>query len=267
MPLSYFDELFNPMQGKRIGFVRGEYGNVGDTLQEQAVFEFFKIYGINARWLGPVVAGREPWDWCRRDGQWAGECPQDIDELVLFGGGNMGINGASTKLRALASAVGKPMTILPNTWRDIDIVANCYRYTAREKESIRLYCSEAELFPDVVLGFDFPRGDIQPTGRCGVFLRKERESNLAALVTNNLGAPFGRINKRDTAGYMRLAQQYQTIITDALHFAIVGLAYGRDVYIAPGAYHKNRSMYDTWLSALGCKWVEDARQIEVLAAQ
>jgi exopolysaccharide biosynthesis predicted pyruvyltransferase EpsI len=52
-----------------------------------------------------------------------------------------------------------------------------------------------------------------------------------------------------------------------LHFAIVGLAYGRDVYIAPGAYHKNRSMYDTWLSELGCKWIEDARQIEALAAQ
>jgi exopolysaccharide biosynthesis predicted pyruvyltransferase EpsI len=54
-----------------------------------------------------------------------------------------------------------------------------------------------------------------------------------------------------------LATQYKRIITDRLHFAISGLILGRETTILPNSYHKNRSMYETWLRDLGCNFAEN----------
>jgi exopolysaccharide biosynthesis predicted pyruvyltransferase EpsI len=36
--------------------------------------------------------------------------------------------------------------------------------------------------------------------------------------------------------------------------AIAGLHAGRDVTLLANGYHKNRSMHETWLAALGCRF-------------
>jgi hypothetical protein len=54
---------------------------------------------------------------------------------------------------------------------------------------------------------------------------------------------------------------FEHIVTDRLHFAIAGLMTGRDVSLLPNGYHKNRSMYETWLEDLGCHWLESADSI------
>jgi len=268
LPLSAFDGLLAPMRGKRMGYIRGEHGNVGDTLQERAAYELFRLQGLDVQWLGPVAPGREPWDWEKRDGMWQGTAPAGLDGLLLFGGGNMGLPGGSSAIRAKAAALGLPMTCLPNSWRAPERLSGQVRYCARESESIRLYCPEAELWPDMALSFNFP-DNLQATypvrRKLGVFLRNDRESKFSGRnVPGNEGPAFGRIKKRDIHGYMELAASFETVVTDALHFSICALAAGRRVYLLPGAYPKNYGMWSTWLRDLGCLWADDPDQIEEL---
>jgi exopolysaccharide biosynthesis predicted pyruvyltransferase EpsI len=55
---------------------------------------------------------------------------------------------------------------------------------------------------------------------------------------------------------MALAARYRRIITDRLHCAIAGLHAGREVTLLPNNTHKNRSMHETWLADLGCRFAE-----------
>jgi exopolysaccharide biosynthesis predicted pyruvyltransferase EpsI len=54
--------------------------------------------------------------------------------------------------------------------------------------------------------------------------------------------------------YLELAARHSRIITDRLHFAISGLIVGREVALLGNSYHKNRSIYETWLKPLGCRF-------------
>jgi len=265
LSLDHWTDLFAPMRGKRLGYVRGELGNVGDTLQERALFELVKLFGLDCTWLGPVAECREPWDWELEDGRWNGRT-DDVDALLLFGGGNMGIKGGSARIRARASRLGLPITILPNSWRAAETVPNCVRYTAREHGS-QAYCPQAEVFPDLALSLDWNNdlANRPPRKPHGVFLRCDKEARFAdALPGVNQGPPFGLVGKRDVSGYVALAARYRIIVTDALHFSICGLACGRKVYLLPGTYHKNRSMYESWLRDLGCHWAASPADVEEL---
>lgn len=267
LSLDHFEGLLAPMRGKRLGYVRGEHGNVGDTLQERACFELFRAAGLNVRWVGPIRRGKQPWDWQKGHGLWDGRLGFAVDELLLFGGGNMGLKGGSWRIRRRAEALGLPMTILPNSWRAPERLAGTVRYCAREAESIRLYCQEAELWPDMALSFDFPSElrTVSPSRDVGIFLRSDRESRFGGdQVAGNQGAPFQMVPKRDVARYWTLAASFRTIVTDALHFAICGLAAGRRVYLVPGAYHKNRGMFRAWLEKLGCLWAETPAEVPEL---
>lgn len=260
LPLSAFDGLFQPMLGLRLGYVRGEFGNVGDTLQELALFRFVEHYGLDVAWLGPVAAGREPWDWELIDGRWDGRTPAGLDGLLMFGGGNMGISGGSARIRAKAARSGLPMILLPNSWRAEERLPGAVRYCAREQESIRRFIPEAELWPDLALGFDFPEAPaaVEP---CGVFMRSDREGQFPD-ARGNRGAPFEHVGKRDVLGYYKLAARFERIYTDALHFAICGLAAGREVTLLPGRYHKSWGMFESWLRGLGCRWCSYAEGIQ-----
>jgi exopolysaccharide biosynthesis predicted pyruvyltransferase EpsI len=59
--------------------------------------------------------------------------------------------------------------------------------------------------------------------------------------------------------YLHLAARYESIVTDRLHFAICGLLLGRQVVLLPNSYHKNRSMYETWLRDLGCMFAPEPK--------
>jgi len=266
LELDRWDALFEPMRGKRLGYVRGELGNVGDTLQERALWELVNHYGLDCVWLGPVVHGREPWDWELGDGRWDGKLRVGVDELLCFGGGNMGIKGGSRRIRAKASRLGLPITILPNSWRDTEDVPHCVRFCAREYGS-RRFCPDAEVFPDLALSLDWPEDLRERPARkpLGVFLRRDKEARFADAVPEfNQGPPFDLVGKRDVSGYLALAAHYQVLVTDALHFSICGIAAGRTVYLVPGQYHKNRSMYESWLRDLGCRWADSPDEIEEL---
>ena len=263
LPVESWADMFAPWKGKRIGYIRGEHGNVGDTLQEKAFWQLCKHFGQDVVWLGPVPEGREPWDWSLEDGKWDGQLHGNVDTLVCFGGGNMGLPGPSMRLRKRASRLGLPITILPNSWRAFEVVPNCIRYYMRESLS-KCFAPTAVLMPDVGLGLDFDESirATEPSIHLGVFLRNDKEALFADACTMNQGAAFGVIPKQAVDGYLQLAASYERIVTDALHFSIAGLMSGREVTLVPGRYHKNRGMYDCWLKDLGCHWAYDPRDVE-----
>jgi hypothetical protein len=252
--------IYEPLVGKRVGYVRGEFGNVGDTMQEKAVWQLCRHYGIDVQWLGPVAPGREPWDWELSDGRWGGSRP-DVDHVLLFGGGNMGLPGPSMRTRAKVAKFDIPMTVLPNSWRAPETLAGDVRYFMRESSSAR-FSPEAMLAPDSALALEFDESirDIAPTGYLGIFLRDDREGRFAE-AKGNRGAPFMHVGKRDIDGYLSAAARFHTIATDALHFAIAGIMAGRRVFLLPGTYHKNWGMYDCWLRDMGCNWAERPTEI------
>ena len=67
------------------------------------------------------------------------------------------------------------------------------------------------------------------------------------------------------AAYLALAARHRRIVTDRLHFAVAGLHAGRDVTLVANDYHKNRSMHETWLAALGCRFAATATEALAIA--
>ncbi len=79
LPARLFAEVFMPLKGKRIGYLRS-FGNVGDRLIDWAAFQLFESFSLCWR----IVEV---------------EKPGDVDELVFAGGGNMGLSKSNAALR------------------------------------------------------------------------------------------------------------------------------------------------------------------------
>jgi exopolysaccharide biosynthesis predicted pyruvyltransferase EpsI len=86
--------------------------------------------------------------------------------------------------------------------------------------------------------------------KCGMLMRKDKESIYSGKQIDPAGLA------KDWKEYLSLASTYAKIGTDRLHFAIAGLMTGADVTLYPNIYHKNKSMWMTWLKNMGCKWSE-----------
>ncbi len=56
--------------------------------------------------------------------------------------------------------------------------------------------------------------------------------------------------------FVRDISNYSKILTDRAHVAIIGLMLGCDVRLFPNRYHKNRSLFESYLQKLGCRWGE-----------
>lgn len=237
-----FRHVFEPLAGLRVGYIR-PHGNVGDRLIELAMSQLLAEYGIG--WT--VVDPGKP-------------CPPGLDVLVFGGGGNMGsVYADSHALRTRALALGPPLVILPQSFTDREDRA-FERVYVRERASLA-FREDGILAPDLALGLAWPR-PAPPTRRLGVFLRRdgERTSRRRPWWFQD---PVRRC--REPADYLALAARYERIVTDRLHFAIAGLHAGRDVTLLANGYHKNRSMHETWLAGLGCRFA--AAQDEALRRQ
>jgi hypothetical protein len=226
-----FSSVCTPLVGQRVGYVRPE-GNVGDHLIEVAMIQLFAEYGV--RWR-----------------RWRPEVPADadgLDLLVFGGGGNMGTRYAGNHdLRSRALASGLPVVILPQSFTSVEDRPYA-RVFVRERGSLA-FRPDGILAPDLALGIATaepapPRHDV------GIFLRRDQErlGRKPFFVRDPIRL------RRDPLEYLALAARYRRIVTDRLHFAIAGLHAGRDVTLVANDYHKNRSMHETWLSDLGCRF-------------
>jgi exopolysaccharide biosynthesis predicted pyruvyltransferase EpsI len=234
MPLEAFAQVFEPLRGKRIGFVR-PLGNVGDELIHAATFQLLDAFHIKWKIIDP---GRGA----------------DVDEIVFGGGGNMGMLYLNNwDLRGQMLRLGLPVTILPQSFASEE--DRPYKQVYVREHASQHFCRQAILAPDLALGL-FYEHKTGPTAGTGVFLRRDRER-------------AGGINwfRRDPTKlcrtpqeYLDLAARFEHIITDRLHFAICGLIVGRKTTLLPNRYHKNRSMHETWLKGLGCLFAQNVRE-------
>ena len=223
-----FAHVFEPLVGHRVGYVRS-IGNVGDDLIELATAQLLDTFGIRWRLQAPTE-------------------PADVDYLLFSGGGNMGSRYANNyAIRGQALALGPPLIILPQSFTDREDRPFA-KVFVREHASLTLR-PDGILAPDLALGLAWtppPR----PDRDLGILLRRDRErTGRRRLFTRD---PV-RVC-RTPAEYLSLAARYRRIVTDRLHFAIAGLHAGRDVTLLANDYHKNRSMHETWLADLGCRF-------------
>lgn len=230
-----FSIVCEPLVGKRVGYVRPA-GNVGDHLIEVAMTQLFAEYGIRWRRWRPDVPGDA-------DG---------LDLLVFGGGGNMGTRYTGNHdLRGTALATGLPVIILPQSFTAAEERPYA-RVFVRERGSLALR-PDGILMPDLALGLETPPCP-PPVRQLGVFLRRDQErTGRKPLLARD---PI-RLH-RDPLAYLAFAGRYRRIVTDRLHFAIAGLHAGREVTLLANDYHKNRSMHETWLADLGCRFADNA---------
>jgi len=234
LSLDTFAGVFEPLQNRRIGYVR-PFGNVGDRLIERATEQLFDAFGI--QWI-----------------DWSPDEPEDVDELAFGGGGNMGsFYRQNWDLRTSCLETGLPITILPQSFitREDRPFRRVY---VRERTSLSLHPGGV-MAPDLALGMTV-QPPSPPIHDLGVFLRRDYERQVRRRL-------FSRdpVQMCDTPQqYLSLAAKYSRIVTDRLHFAIAGLLMSREATLLPNSYHKNRSMHETWLAGLGCRFAESVSQ-------
>jgi len=227
-----FATVFEPLLGKRVGYVR-PHGNIGDRLIELAMIQLFGVFGIDWKLQNP-------------------DRPADVDVIVFGGGGNMGsFYEGNWKLREKCLRLGLPMTILPQSFmtREDRPFEQVY---VRETASFEFCCESAILAPDLALGLSY-EPFAKRTKETGVFLRRDVEGLFRRRWNRD---PVRICNS--SCDYLELAACYRHIITDRLHFAISGLIVGCETTLLPNSYHKNHSMYETWLKQLGCRFAHSA---------
>jgi hypothetical protein len=226
-----FTQVCMPLVGRRVGYVRPE-GNVGDALIEAGMIQLFAEYGIRWQLVTPAVPGET-------DG---------LDLLVFGGGGNMGTRyPGNHALRTQALATGLPVVILPQSFTGPEDRPFAEVFV-REQGSLAVR-PDGILAPDLALGLATAR-PLRPARDLGVFLRRDQErTGRKPLFTRDPVRLF-----RDPFAYLAFAARHRRIVTDRLHFAIAGLHAGRDVTLVANDYHKNRSLHETWLADLGCRF-------------
>jgi exopolysaccharide biosynthesis predicted pyruvyltransferase EpsI len=208
-------------------------GNVGDLLIRRGAEQLYAAYGITI---------------CRN-----GEKP---DVVFYGGGGNMGPLYPGTRLtrmhaRAVATALGVPLIVLPQSWtgpEDFD----ADQLFARENRSLE-YCPRAVLAPDLGLAYA-PAIDLnEPQHDVGWFMRGDCERHQPVVATN-CGDPA--VLSATAEDYLRMASSYRVIHTDRLHFAIAAMIAGRHVCLYANSYFKNEAIYHLWLRGRRCSWVK-----------
>lgn len=225
-----FEPVMEPLLGRRVGYIR-PLGHVGDAMIERAMIQLFDEFGVE--WLVLDL-----------------DAPADVDTIVFGGGGSMGRKSPHNHaLRTRAVALGVPVIVLPQSFTDREDRPFA-RVFVRERASLGL-CPTGTLAPDLALGLACHEPP-PPAQDLGIFLRRDQERTGRRL---RLARDPAVLCSRPEE-VLALVARYRRIITDRLHCAIAGLHAGRDVTLLPNNYHKNRSMHETWLAALGCRFAE-----------
>ncbi|QDU75682.1 Polysaccharide pyruvyl transferase [Bremerella volcania] len=232
LPAACFEPIFGPLAGKKIGLVDGVGNNVGDQLIYAATRQLLDHFQLSWRRVEPGEA----------DG---------IDFLLLFGGGNLGSQyREEIRRRQTALATGLPAVILPQSAYSYEPVGLATVYL--REPSGRQFYPEAHLAPDLALGYQFTAS--RPSKPGGLFLRQDLEGRYLDARDQNrsLGDPIRLAQTPED--YIRVAGQFEYVITDRLHFAIAAMINAVPTVLLENRTPKNRGMWETWLRDLGCQW-------------
>jgi len=224
-----FAPVFEPLLGRRVGYVP-TVGGAGDLLVEMAALQLFAYFGID--YHVETLAG---------------ECEADV--LVLAGGspGPLGPPALEDRLAEVAATI--PVVLLPRSLAGPAGI-RLRRCHVRERASLA-WEPAGIVMPDTVLGLDVaaPRAAAEDTG---VWLRCDEEGLFAGHGVGDPDLVCGTAIE-----YLALAARYRVIVTDRPEFAMAALAQGREATLLPGVSPVNRSLHETWLADLGCRWIDD----------
>jgi len=245
LSIDHFAPVLDPLRGRRVGYVR-MIGNVGDELIQAATFQLFDRAGIEY-----VVVNPDDWFGFRTD----------VDVYAIAGGGNMGGGGqdiqppysVNHQVRAalVARAGSRPVIVLPQTYTDSHEGLLYDHVWVRERTSQSINPA-AGLAPDLSLGYELTREYPAAEQAEGVFLWQH--CRWPAWTSQDIGDPALIAETVDE--YFALAACCEHVVTNRLHFAIAALLLGRRATLLPGSWHKNRSVWETWLRDLGCEWID-----------
>lgn len=224
LPIATFADVLATIAGQRVYYAFDNRGNCGDDMIRLAERHLLRRFDA-------VLV----------------EHPQQATAVVWGGGGNMGCrypHVADVRSSLRERFPGLQRIVFPQSWSGPEDWGT--RSFARERASL-VVCTSAVLAPDMALAWD-PPNPPAPTAERGVWLRNDAEGLFRPSRSDptNFAA--------SAQAYFELAARYHHVVTDRLHFAIAALHAGRRVTLLPNAYHKNRSMWETWLADLGCLW-------------
>jgi len=233
LPLDPFAPIFQPLVGQRVGIVDG-YGNTGDRIVDAAARHLMRQFGIRWQTINPLA---DP------PGSFA------LDVILLAGGGSMGGPRECVLHREAGLAWGLPCIVLPQSFHAPEDCRLFARVYVREPGSLEVY-PQGILAPDLALGFEWPDVPAAQHDR-GVFLSRGG---------HNLFSDRGLFDPAPICytpqDYINHVAAYRHVVTDRLHLCITALGLDRKATLLPVAYHKNRSMWLTWLRDLGCLWAD-----------
>lgn len=209
-------------------------GNWGDGLIRHGALKFFRHYGIEAvefpmnkkAWLGPLVRGG----------------------TVIYGGGGAwcGMHTHSERVVRMLSRRFQ-VVVLPSTYdREFSIPRTSF--FVRDQHESDGFMASAKFCHDMAffIGDDFKTGE---TGQGeAYFFREDRES------ARRIPIPAGNVDLSQKGnhltavdGFFEAINRYRVIHTDRLHVCVAASLLGKEVHLHPGAYFKNRAIYESSL--------------------
>jgi exopolysaccharide biosynthesis predicted pyruvyltransferase EpsI len=239
LPDSAFKPIADTLAVRRNWYFYQTPGNLGDKLIARGTHRFFSKLDRNVI-LNPMP---DQWD------------PTEVG-VIFAGGGNLGTykNVVEAREQVLNKVRGSstPVVVLPQSGTQKLEFSDVTTLFVRETGTQALYPG-AILAPDMAMFATISAPEVTPQRKFGIFLRIDREGIIA---TKHGRDPYEMFSTLEESALAIL--RCRTIVTDRLHFAILALILKREVVLLPNSYHKNRSMYETWLKGLGCKWADDA---------
>jgi exopolysaccharide biosynthesis predicted pyruvyltransferase EpsI len=229
---SHFDELLEVLRGHTVGLAVNHFGNFGDGLIHFGTLALLQRHNISCHVLSD-------------DELATGSIPANVTLIAEPGGGNLGARPGlrSPERRRVLGQLSCRKLILPQSASDAgEDLASFDIVFARERTTYSILQGthrNVKMAPDLALALDLEVS--QPMFGEGSFFRNDVERTSVVEAKD----PVQLVTSLQD--YVALAGCYCHVVTNRLHFGIAALLQGQAATLTANSYHKNRSMFDTWL--------------------
>lgn len=209
-------------------------GNWGDGLIQEGTEKFFESHSLEYIEL-----------------QETDTINPDLPAVLGGSGGFCRFWGWSTQAAIRLESHASELIVLPSTYEQGSMDWSNKKATsfyAREHQSLlelRQRGLNVLTCPDMAFWVAFENKE--PTKDALNAFRTDVESVQKEIPSDNIDVSVLHDHTGSTAEFFSLVGDYQRVTTDRLHVAIAAAMLGREVIFYPGAYHKNRSMFNSTL--------------------